>query len=261
MWRNGREARAQDAVELAFAGFAHFTAMQVRDGGVAGLDLHLRRLRDASTTLFGRDLDEGVVRSRMREALRDGGRDLSMTVTVHPAEGEFVPADEREPLEVTVRTGPPSDGPAGPLALAPVAHERFMPEIKHVGEGAKTHHLWSAQAAGFDDAVFVDRDGRLSEATIWNLAFDDGGTVVWPRAAKLAGTTEQIVRRQLDRAGVPQQERSVTPDDVGGLSAVVMNSWTPGVAVSRIGARPLRADPRFVDVLHRAFRAEPRVGP
>lgn len=36
-----RPATATDLAPLAFAGYAHFTAMQVRGGGVRGLDLHL----------------------------------------------------------------------------------------------------------------------------------------------------------------------------------------------------------------------------
>ncbi|EWC62784.1 Aminodeoxychorismate lyase [Actinokineospora spheciospongiae] len=50
---NGRLAEAADLAPLAFAGFAHFTAMQVHDRRVRGLDLHLTRLREASDELFG----------------------------------------------------------------------------------------------------------------------------------------------------------------------------------------------------------------
>lgn len=50
--------------------------------------------------------------------------------------------------------------------------------MKHIGEVAKTYLLRQAVAQGFDDAAFVDRRGRLSEATIWNLAFWDGAAVV-----------------------------------------------------------------------------------
>ncbi|WP_462378803.1 aminotransferase class IV [Pseudomonas sp. Marseille-QA0892] len=72
---------------------------------------------------------------------------------------------------ILIRTGPPSDGPSGPLRLSIVAHERFLPTVKHVGEGAKTYHLHRFVEQGFDDAVFTDRKGRLSEGTIWNLVF------------------------------------------------------------------------------------------
>jgi branched-subunit amino acid aminotransferase/4-amino-4-deoxychorismate lyase len=258
--RNGRAATAEDLAPLAFAGHAHFTAMQVRGGRVRGLDLHLERLRYASVELFGRALPDDRVRSLLRSALDAGPADMSLTATVYSRAGEFTAHDGE--LEVLVRTGPAASGPRGPLALAAVGHERMLPAVKHVGEVAKTYLLRRAVADGFDDAAFVDRRGRLSEATIWNLAFWDGTAVVWPAAEVLAGTTMGIVRRQLDRLGVPQRVRDVTLDDLPGLAgAVVMNSWTPGVAVHRIASVPLPEAPDFVDLLHRAHRAEPLTSP
>jgi branched-subunit amino acid aminotransferase/4-amino-4-deoxychorismate lyase len=259
--RNGRAVTAEDLAPLAFAAYAHFTAMQVRGGRIRGLDLHLERLRFASVELFGRALPDDRVRSFLRTALQESPADVSMTATVYTAPGEFG-AGEAAELDVLVRTRPPASGPAGPLALATVEYERVLPAVKHVGEVAKTYFKRRAVRDGLDDAAFVDRRGRLSEATIWNLAFWDGGAVVWPDAAMLVGTTMGIVRRQLDRLGVPQRVQEVTPADVPSLAgAVVMNSWTPGIAVHRIGSAPVPEAPRFVDLLHQAYEAEPLTEP
>ncbi|MFF0431570.1 aminotransferase class IV family protein [Streptomyces sp. NPDC004327] len=255
---DGREPAAADLAPLAFAGYAHFTAMQVRDGRVRGLDLHLARLRHASLELFGRALPDDRVRSLLRAALAGGPADLSLTATVFSPSGEFTVAAPDEEPELLVRTAPPAAGPAGPLSLAVVEHERFLPSVKHVGEPAKTYWLRRATEQGHDDVAFTDRRGRLSEASIWNLAFWDGTAVVWPAAAMLDGVTMGVVRRQLDRLGVPQHVREVTPADLRALSgAAVMNSWTPGVAVRRIGPTPLPEAPSFVELLHRAYQEEP----
>ncbi|MBA9001621.1 aminotransferase class IV family protein [Thermomonospora cellulosilytica] len=260
--RNGRAATAGELAPLAFAGYAHFTAMQVRGGRVRGLDLHLERLRAASVELFGRALPDDLVRSHLRAAVQAGPADLSLTATVYSPAGEFTVAGTDVPPEVLVRTGPAASGPRGPLALAAVEHERTLPAVKHVGEVAKTYFLRQAAGRGFDDAAFVDRRGRLSEGTIWNLAFWDGTAVVWPRAEMLNGVTMGIVRRQLDRLGVPQRDQEVTLADLPALAgAVVMNSWTPGVAVHRIGSVSLPEAPSFVELLHRAYRAEPLTSP
>jgi branched-subunit amino acid aminotransferase/4-amino-4-deoxychorismate lyase len=260
--RNGRAATAEELAPLAFAGYAHFTAMQVRGGRVRGLDLHLERLRTASVELFGRALPDDQVRSYLRTALEAGPADLSLTATVYSRAGEFTAAGAEVESEMLVRTGPPSSGPEGPLALAAVEHERFLPAVKHVGEVAKTYLLRQAVAQGFDDAAFVDRRGRLSEATIWNLAFWDGDSVVWPAAEVLGGITMSIVRRQLDRLGVPQRVQEVTLADLPRLAGgVVMNSWTPGVAVRRIGPVTLPEAPSFLDLLHKAYESEPLTAP
>jgi branched-subunit amino acid aminotransferase/4-amino-4-deoxychorismate lyase len=257
----GRPATAGDLAPLAFAGHAHFTAIQVRGRRVRGLDLHLARLREASVELFGRALPDDRVRALLRAAVEAGPADLSLTATAFSPTGEFAVAPPGELPELLVRTGPPAHGPAGPLALQPVAHERDLPTVKHVGEVAKTHHLRRAAAAGFDDALFVDRRGRLSEGTIWNVAFWDGTGVVWPDAEMLRGTTMGIVRRRLDRLGVPQATRTVTLADLSGLAgAVVMNSWTPGVPVHRIGDVPFPVSDAFVAHLRRAFASEPATG-
>lgn len=247
---------------LAFAGFAHFTAMQVRAGGVRGLDLHLDRLASASRKLFDAQLPTDQVRDRLRGALAASPPDLSLTLSVFDENGEFTSADRPPSLRTLIRTGPASVGPTGPLALAVFDHERFMPDIKHVGEGAKTFFMRRARAAGFDDAAFTDRHGNLSEASIWNLAFFDGDTVVWPVADILTGTMMSIVQRQLTMRGIPQEHRRITPAAAGQLdAAVVMNSWTPGIAVRRIAGTPLPVRPEVVQVLHDAYLAEPSTRP
>lgn len=260
--RNGRPVSAEALVPLAFAGFAHFTAMQVRRKKVRGLDLHLERLRVASIELFGQALPQEQLRSALRAALDAGPPDLSLMATVYSPAGEFTVAGPEATPQVLVRTGAPSSGPAGPLSLAVVEYERVLPGIKHVGEVAKTYYLRQAVSQGFDDAAFVDRHGRLSEGTIWNLAFWDGRAVVWPEAEVLGGTTMGILRRQLARMNVPQRSQEVTVANLPTLSgAVVMNSWTPGIAVRRIGSVPVPAAPEFVALLHKAFQEEAPVAP
>jgi branched-subunit amino acid aminotransferase/4-amino-4-deoxychorismate lyase len=247
---------------VAFAGFAHFTAMQVRDGGVRGLDLHLERLHSASQQLFDTPLPVEQIRDHLREALASSPSDLSLTVTVFDSNGEFTNDGRPPSLHTLIRTGPAADGPTGPLALAIFAHERFMPDIKHVGEPAKTYFMRRARAAGFDDAAFTDRHGMLSEASIWNLAFFDGDTVVWPDSDILTGTMMGIVQRQLTAMGVPQKTRPLSPFAAQELdAAVVMNSWTPGIEIRRMADKPLPARPDLVGVLHDAYAAEPPTHP
>lgn len=260
--RNGQDATVMELGPLAFTGYAHFTAMQVRGGKVRGLDLHLERLKFASEKLFGQALPDDQVQAYLRAAIQAGPSDLSLTATMYSPTGEFTVAAASTEPEVLIRTGPAASGPEGPLTLATVNHERFLPQIKHVGEMAKTYFLRQAAEQGLDDVVFVDRQGRLSEATIWNLAFWDGSSVIWPLAEMLTGIMMGTVRRQLDRLGIPQRVKEITLADLPALSGgVVMNSLTPGVAVSQIGSALLPEAPAFLELLHRAYKAEPLVSP
>jgi branched-subunit amino acid aminotransferase/4-amino-4-deoxychorismate lyase len=259
--RNGHAASADELSPLAFAGYAHFTAMQVRAGKVRGLDLHLARLRSASIAMFGKALPDEQLRAHLRAALATSPADRSLMATVYSPAGEFTVAGPDVGLDMLVSTGPASSGPNGPLALLTVEHERTLPTVKHVGEVAKTYYLRQAVAKGFDDAAFVDRRGRLSEASIWNLAFWDGDAVVWPEAEMLTGTTMGILQRQLARLGIAQRTQEIRPANLAGLAGVVMNSWTPGIAVSRIEATPLRNPSALLGLLHRAYEAEPLLSP
>lgn len=255
---NGRSATAAELAPLAFAGYTHFTAMQVRDGRVRGLDLHLARLREASDGLFGRHLPDEVLVERLRGALAASPSDVSLMCFVTSRPGEFALAGESVDLDVLVKVTDPATPPTGPLALDVVEHERHLPHVKHVGEVSKTLLLRRANVRGFDDTAFTDRSGRLSEATIWNLAFWDGQSVIWPRAEILTGITMQTLDRRLRMLGIAQQTRHVRREELGEhLSAVVMNSWTPGIPIARIGDSLLGQDAAFVRLLHSAYRDEP----
>lgn len=257
---DGRAATAEDLSPLAFAGFAHFTAMQVRDGAVRGLDLHLARLKSASEEFFGKALPDDLVCDRLRTAIHAGPPALSLTATLFSRNGEFTRTGAENDPAILVRTAPAFDDPKQSLRLALVNHERPFPTIKHVGEASKTYFLRKAVEDGYDDAAFVDARGYLSEATIWNLAFWDGEAVVWPRAAFLAGITMSIIRRQLDALGIAQREQLIRPADLGDIKgAVVMNSLTPGIPVEALGPHPVPLAPSFVEMLHQAYEREPLV--
>jgi branched-subunit amino acid aminotransferase/4-amino-4-deoxychorismate lyase len=255
---NGNPATSAELAPLVFAGYAHFTAMQIRHHSIRGLDLHLERLRSASDELFGLHLSNLQITEYLRSAVAStGAPDMSLTCFVTSRPGEFAPVGDTPQFDVLIKVTDPAQPPAGPLSLDLVEHERHLARVKHVGEVGKTFFLRKANARGFDDAAFVDRQGRLSEATIWNLAFWDGESVIWPRSEYLAGVTMQILKRGLQRMGVPQLHREVYSADITEqISAVVMNSWTPGVPVSHLGSVPLAQDPTFLRALSEAYDSE-----
>lgn len=254
---DGSPATEPQLGRVAFAGFAHFTSMQVRNRSVRGLDLHLARLRTASDTLFDTHLDDLRLSRHLQKAVAAGPPDASVTVFIASRPGEFEAAATLPELETFVRVSAPAEPPAGPLSLDVVQHVRDLPQVKHVGEVGKTLHLRRARARGFDDALFVDADRHVSEATIWNLAFWDGSRIVWPRAAMLDGVTQQILRRQLTLAGVPQVSQRVAVDRIDSRwSAALMSSWSPGIAVSQIGGTSLDEATTLLSLLREAFEAE-----
>ncbi|MEB0161077.1 aminotransferase class IV, partial [Pseudomonas sp. AH2 (2023)] len=81
-------------------------------------------------------------------------------------------------------------------------YAREMAHLKHNATLGLTLARRRAQAAGFDDALFVDADGLISEGSVWNLGLIQGETVVWPQAPQLAGTGMALIRRGLEGQGM-----------------------------------------------------------
>ncbi|MFC8719883.1 aminotransferase class IV [Kitasatospora sp. NPDC057198] len=253
---NGRPASVEDVHRMATWNYGHFTSMQVRDGAVPGLDLHLRRLADASRELFT-DLvgapapDDDLVRELVRQAL--GGRpDASVRVDVLPA-GPTGGTD----LVVSV-SDPVPDAPRPALRVRTAVHERNLPHLKHAATMGLTHQFLLARRAGFDDVLFLGRDGLLREGSTWNAAFWDGEQVLWPAAPALPGITMQLLRAALPATGVPSTTRPLTTADLPSLPAAATNSHCPAqplAAVDRLAFPHLSAE--LTEILTTAWTRVP----
>ncbi|WP_433789810.1 aminotransferase class IV [Actinoplanes sp. CA-252034] len=238
-----------EALHLAAVqGFGHYTSMQVRGRAVAGLDLHLSRLREASAELFPDDLapsDETIV-ALIGRALRDE-RDASVRVTVLPG------------ADVMVSVGEPAPRvPRPPLRVRTVRYERDLPHLKHCGTLALSHHALQARRAGFDDVLFIGHGGLVLEGSVWNAVFWDGDRVVWPRAPMLAGITMRALRRTMTDMGVPQIELPVPLSGTTGLTAAAAtNSHFPDQAIQTIDEIDFPAYGHLTALLRRVWDEVP----
>lgn len=201
------------------ANYGHFTAMQVRDRRVKGLDLHLRRLDQANRELYGAPLHGDRVRALLSHALADDVRDAAVRVVVFGLDAPSV--------MVVVR--PPATHPATPRRLMSVDYTRPLPHVKHIGGFGQLHHGRRAERAGYDDALLT-AGGVVVEGAIANIAFfDDGDDIVWPQADWLHGTTMQLLERRL-----PSRREVVRLADVGRYRGAFLCNSIGVVAVSRI---------------------------
>ncbi|GGF50414.1 hypothetical protein GCM10010922_27930 [Microbacterium sorbitolivorans] len=178
----------------AFSGLAHFTTVLVERGAVRGLDLHLARLVTDARALFDAELDTGLVRRRILEAIADEPERVIVRVTLFdPALTLERPGADAHP-RILVSPRAAGSGSAAPLRLRSVVFGRQRPEIKHTGLFGSLYERRLAQRAGFDDAVFVDAGGAFSEGPTWNLGFiDRAGELVWPDGDALDGVTRDLI--------------------------------------------------------------------
>ena len=230
--------------------------MQVEAGGVRGLDLHLERLEREALELFGVAVPEARLRERMRSALAGAPARCSLrvhlfleTVTLRR------PAARGEPSVLTAVSDPAAPLRT-PLTLQTRTYAREAPHLKHAGTFGLTRARRAAVEAGFDDALFVDAEGRVSEGSIWNIGFVEDGRVVWPDAPMLAGVGQALLERGLAEAGLDSERRPVDRAALGRFrQAFICNSATPACAVAAIDGRALETDAALIARLEAAWAA------
>ncbi|HRF45978.1 MAG TPA: aminotransferase class IV family protein [Anaerolineales bacterium] len=210
---------------LALVNYGHFTSMQVRQGAVRGLRLHLERLARSTRELLGTDLEAERVRDLVRHALPTPAASASVRVTVFSRLLDFANLADPAGPDVLVSVRPPLEAERGPLRVVSVTYERVLPHIKHVGTFGLFHQTRRAQSAGYDDALFLTAAGSISEGSVWNVGFYDGTQVVLPSAPALDGVTQRLLISGLDRLGRPWKRAVVRLSDLPGfVSAFAMNS-------------------------------------
>ncbi|AJE39056.1 aminotransferase class IV family protein [Streptomyces nodosus] len=261
---NGVEADSEDLKVLMRVSYAHFTSMQVRGGAVRGLDLHLRRLDESARGLFGRGLDAERVRGCVRHALEGGPEAVSVRVTVFSRRLDAVLRGEAVEPELAVATSAPAEAQSEPMRLRAVEYERDLPHVKHVGTFGLIHGRRQAVLSGYDDVLFTDRYGRISEASVWNIGFYDGERVIWPEAAVLPGITMQLLQRGLEAKGIPSERREVRLDDIVArasgspvLAAFLTNSISPALPVASIDGAALAVESAVTDLLVDCYESNP----
>jgi branched-subunit amino acid aminotransferase/4-amino-4-deoxychorismate lyase len=255
---NGVPARADDLRALVQTNYGHFTAMQVRERRVRGLDLHLQRLAQATRELFGSELDLDHVRACLRHAIGADMRPLSLRVNVFSRALDRRCMNRPAAPDVVVIAAAASVPVVAPLRLKSFVYQRELPAIKHVGTFALFHYRRLAQQAGFDDALFVDDDSRISEGSVWNVGFFDGNGVIWPYAPQLHGISMQLLQAGLMRRGVPSVQQPVRLADLARFRAAFFtNSSSPVQPIARIDDIEFSLDDVLMDKLVEAYESNP----
>ncbi|MGW6235290.1 aminotransferase class IV family protein [Streptomyces sp. NPDC055094] len=225
---DGNLVSADDLLPLALTNLGHFTSMRVdADGSIRGLALHMDRLVKDCKAVWGADLDTGRIREYVRQGLDGQSAPCVVRVTVYDPKVDMGhPADADEPhVMVSVRGA--GAMPPQPLRAMSIPYERDLPEVKHVGLFGVLHARRAAQLAGFDDALFVGRDGHVSEGGTWNVGFvDESGTVVWPQAPVLPGVTMALLQQHAEH-----RIATVTVEQAKGMTAAFATNTSIGVRV------------------------------
>jgi len=254
---DGAPATPDDLAHVALVNYGAYTSFRVEQGGVRGLDLHLARLEAEAVDLFGEAVGEARLRDLMRAAV--AGRDACwLRVSLYAPEISPRTPDWQGAPRVMIAVSPPppplADGPRLQLQI----YAREAAHLKHVATFGLIRARRAARLAGFDDALFVDGEGRISEGSLWNIGFVSGDAVVWPRAPMLAGVAQALVHKGLADAGLTGDSGPVHVADLARFDAAFLcNSATPACAIAAIGDRAFTNQAGLIERLRGAWSSNP----
>jgi branched-subunit amino acid aminotransferase/4-amino-4-deoxychorismate lyase len=238
-----------DLRTLAMVNYGHFTSMRVDHGRVRGLGHHLDRLERDAREVFGRAVPGDTVRARIREAVAGAEGPVYAKVNVFARDFDAGMAEQQPDLLVTVRPLPSRPAPA---RVCTVEYERDLPHVKHVGTFGLFHQYRLARRRGFD------RHGEISEATVSNVCFADGDTLVWPSAPALPGVAMHLLRDALAARGVPVATRPVRPADLPSFrAAFASNALAPVQVIEQVDDLRFAGDDDLRALLAEIYEAIP----
>jgi branched-subunit amino acid aminotransferase/4-amino-4-deoxychorismate lyase len=241
---------------LALVNYGAYTAFRVEDGGVRGLDLHLDRLETSAADLFGQRVGEERLREYICTALADRGDAWLRVGLFAPEIWPRTPSGRVRPRIMTV-VSPPPPPLATSVRLRVQTYVRGDPETKHTGTFPLIRARRLTRESGFDDALFADAEGLISEGPSWNIGFLAGDTVIWPDAPMLAGVAQALIHANLAQVGLSGTIEPVRVADLARFDgAFFCNSATPACAVTAIDGQTFTPDDRL-DRIAAAWSASP----
>lgn len=226
MQLNGVPPTVTQVKALALTNYGHFTSMLTEDGRVRGLSLHLQRLARDCRLLFDVDLDTDRVRHFVRLALVDEAPRTVARVTIYDPAADLGTIGSAADPHVLVTTRAAGTDVPGPLRLQAASYRREMPAVKHIGLFGALRCRRVAQREGFDDVLFLNQDGTISEIATSNIGFVRAGDIVWPRSEWLNGITMTLLNQAMDE---PIRTEPVTLSDLPAMEFAFATNAAVGI--------------------------------
>ena len=221
---------------------AVYEVVRTYGGRLFALDEHLDRLWRSMTAI---GLAPGFHRAELAAVLREATRRAGFAEALVYAQvsrgvaqrHRGAPTGARPTVVVTVRALPDTTAArTRGITCVTVPDNRWgRCDIKSVALLANVLAYEQARAAGADDAIFVEADGTVNEATAGNVFLFQGGTLVTPASGPrlLGGITREKLLAAAGAAGIPAVERRVTRADLVAAEEVFVSSTTAEVVPVR----------------------------
>ncbi|WP_375209326.1 aminotransferase class IV [Hyphomonas jannaschiana] len=207
-----------------------FDTSLVVDGHVVLRRRHIRRLMEACDA-FGLDVAEGAIEVLTDKAVPEGATGaLRVTVTRGPGARGLAGTTATTPTVLTSFTPQALNYPPPPVRLGvsaihrnPTAPSALYKTLSY-GDAIMGHRR--ALEAGFDDALFVTPDGRVSCSSVANIWARFGSALVTPPRGDgvVAGVMRNWILEHAAQAGYEVSERSLRLEDLRDADGVFLTN-------------------------------------
>ncbi|MFB6110334.1 MAG: aminotransferase class IV [Halodesulfurarchaeum sp.] len=248
---DGELVPAEDAtVSVTDRGFqygdAAFETLRVYAGTLFEWDAHLDRLRNTCEKLGMPEAIPGDIRERVEDALDANGLAdayVRLSITRGSQPGALTPRPEVDPTVVIVLKELPRAGVEGeprwdePATVKIAETRRNHPDA--IPPDLKTHNYLNGILARLelraadgsiegDDAVMLDTEGYVAEATTANVFFVADGVLHTPslEGPILAGVTRDTVLELADERDIPVETGRYRPDRLRGADELFLSNTT-----------------------------------
>jgi branched-chain amino acid aminotransferase len=227
-----------------------FETLRSYDGVAGCLERHIARLRRGAAVM-GIPVPDDIatqVADAARNAAAEGWKHAAVRLSISRGVGDLTMMPPRNPTPTTTITATP----LAPAAAVPL-YDRGV--SLHVAEGTRNERsvtaglktlgyaeaviaFNAALAAGFEEALFLDTEGHVSEATTANIFAVTGSTLSTPplTCGILEGITRALVLEIAPRAGLTPVEQVMHLKDLHEADEVfITSSVRELMPVARIG--------------------------
>jgi branched-chain amino acid aminotransferase len=204
-----------------------FETMRIYGARVFRLDEHLGRLIDACRTMRIEAPDgldaavDGAVLAATRAGLNDARLRLTVTLGIGTA-GLAPPPGSMPTVVVTIHQLAPRDdaayehGISASVATTRLNERSATTGVKTLAYTDMVLALAEARDAGMDDAILLDTQDHLAEATASNLFVVSAGTLLTPplSCGVLPGITRSVVLECAHALGIPAKTGELVTNDL-----------------------------------------------
>lgn len=231
-----------------------FETLKIADGLVWYLDRHLQRMRESAITVgitFPADGQQWIaqVLQRIEEfAIRDATLRITLTRGISETTGLRYDGIAPPTVIVTAYAAPKlpatlySKGISVQVATNRRNDRSSVSHIKTTSYAESLSAFLEAQAAGYDDAIFLNTRDFVAEATASNVFVSVNGTIATPPTSHgaLPGITRAIVLDTAQKQNIPANEREIGYDELLNADEIFLTSSVRGIVpVTRLAENDL----------------------